>query len=136
VRAIGQQRFAEHLAFVQHNGLQAVVALAKESDKAFGADPRGGPWVSVIRNDPAFAEHYAALNVEEYKLIVSSMARVMLDRDTAPGAGPEDLLRLKVPTLIVPGSDASHATSAAVISQSVFRARNTGMRRWRTRRRA
>jgi pimeloyl-ACP methyl ester carboxylesterase len=89
-----------------------VVALAKESDKAFGADPRGGPWVSVIRNDPAFAERYAALNVEEYNLIVSSMARAMLDRDTAPGAGPEDLLRLKVPTLIVPGSDASHATSA------------------------
>ena len=112
-RLNGQQRFAEHLAFVQQNGLKAVVALAGESDKAFGADPRGGPWVSVIRNDPAFAELYASLNVEEYKLVVAGMARALLDRDSAPGAEPEDLLRLKVPTLIVPGSDASHATSAA-----------------------
>lgn len=112
-RLNGQQRFAEHLAFVQQNGLKAVVALAGQSDKAFGADPRGGPWVSVIRNDPAFAELYASLNVEEYKLAVAGMARALLDRDSAPGAEPEDLLRLKVPTLIVPGSDASHATSAA-----------------------
>ncbi len=112
-RLTGQQRFAEHLAFVQQNGLQAVVALAGQSDKSFGADPRGGPWVSVIRADAAFAEHYAALNVEQYKLIVAGVARALLDRDTAPGAEPEDLLRLKVPTLIVPGSDPSHATSAA-----------------------
>ena len=112
-RLNGQQRFAEHLAFVQQNGLKAVVTLAGQSDKAFGADPRGGPWVSVIRNDPAFAELYASLNVEEYKLAVAGMARTLMDRDSAPGAEPEDLLRLKVPTLIVPGSDASHATSAA-----------------------
>jgi pimeloyl-ACP methyl ester carboxylesterase len=112
-RLYGQQRFAEHLAFVQQNGLKAVVALAGQSDKAFGADPRGGPWVSVIRDDPAFAELYASLNVEEYKLAIAGMARALLDRDSAPGAEPEDLLRLKVPTLIVPGSDASHATSAA-----------------------
>jgi pimeloyl-ACP methyl ester carboxylesterase len=112
-RLNGQQRFAEHLAFVQQNGLKAVATLAGQSDKAFGADPRGGPWVSVIRNDPAFAELYASLNVEEYKLAVAGMARTLMDRDSAPGAEPEDLLRLKVPTLIVPGSDASHATSAA-----------------------
>ena len=41
------------------------------------------------------------------------MARTLLDRDTAPGAEPEDLLRLDIPALIVPGRDASHATSAA-----------------------
>jgi pimeloyl-ACP methyl ester carboxylesterase len=41
------------------------------------------------------------------------MARTLIDRDTAPGAEPEDLLRLTVPTLIVPGGDATHATSAA-----------------------
>jgi pimeloyl-ACP methyl ester carboxylesterase len=112
-RMTGQQRFAEHLAFVQQNGLGAVVALAKETDKAFGADPRLGPWVSVIRRDPGFAERYAKLNRDHYKLIVSGMTRALLDRDTAPGAEPEDLLRLAIPTLIVPGSDASHATSAA-----------------------
>jgi hypothetical protein len=41
------------------------------------------------------------------------MARTLFDRDTAPGAEPEDLLRLDRPVLIVPGEDASHATSAA-----------------------
>ena len=41
------------------------------------------------------------------------MARTLFDRDTAPGAEPEDLLRLDIPALIVPGRDAAHATSAA-----------------------
>ena len=41
------------------------------------------------------------------------MARTLLDRDTAPGAEPEDMLQLDIPALIVPGHDASHATSAA-----------------------
>jgi hypothetical protein len=41
------------------------------------------------------------------------MARSLLERDTAPRAEPEDLLQLDVPALIVPGSDATHATSAA-----------------------
>jgi pimeloyl-ACP methyl ester carboxylesterase len=112
-RMTGQQRFAEHLAFVERNGLRAVVALAKQSDKSFGADPRGGPWVSVIRNDPAFADRYAALDLERYKSIVIGMKQALLDRDTAPGAEAEDLMRLSIPTMIVPGSDPSHATSAA-----------------------
>jgi hypothetical protein len=41
------------------------------------------------------------------------MARALMDRDTAPGAEPEDLMRLDIPALIVPGRDPSHATSAA-----------------------
>ena len=32
---------------------------------------------------------------------------------TAPGAEPEDLLRCDLPALVIPGRDASHATSAA-----------------------
>ena len=40
------------------------------------------------------------------------MARTLFDRDTVPGPEPEDLLRPDVPALIVPGQDASHATSA------------------------
>ena len=107
------QRFAEHLAFVQQHGLEAVVALVVSEGKPFGADPRGGPWASVIKADPAFAAAYAERDVESYKLIVAGMARSLFDRDTAPGAEPEDLLRLDVPALIVPGRDAAHATSAA-----------------------
>jgi hypothetical protein len=44
---------------------------------------------------------------------VLGMGRTLVDRDTAPGAEPEDLFRLAVPALIVPGRDVSHATSAA-----------------------
>jgi pimeloyl-ACP methyl ester carboxylesterase len=112
-RITGHQRFAEHLAFVHQNGLEAVVALATTEGKAFGADPRVGPWASVIRNDAAFAERYVKQDIDRYKLIVAGTGRTLFDRDTAPGAEPEDLLRLNIPALIVPGSDASHATSAA-----------------------
>jgi pimeloyl-ACP methyl ester carboxylesterase len=111
-RIAGHQRFAEHLAFVRQNGLPAVVELAKEG-KSFGADPRGGPWVSVLRHDRAFAETYAKMDVERYRHTVMGMMRALLDRDTSPGAEPEEMLGLDIPTLIVPGSDASHATSAA-----------------------
>jgi pimeloyl-ACP methyl ester carboxylesterase len=112
-RLSSHQRFAEHLGFVQQNGLDAVVALIAKDGKAFGADPRGGPWASVIKSDPAFAASYAKQNVDRYKLIVAATARTLFDRDTAPGAEPEDLMRVDIPALIVPGRDAAHATSAA-----------------------
>ncbi|MDQ6681094.1 MAG: alpha/beta hydrolase [Pseudomonadota bacterium] len=112
-RINGQQRFAVHLAHVQEHGLADVVALAQSSGKSFGEDPRGGPWAAVIRSDAGFAEAYAAQDIERYKLVVAGMARALLDRDTAPGAEPEDLLRLDIRALVVPGRDASHAASAA-----------------------
>lgn len=106
-------RFAEHLTYVQQHGLEGVVSLVKREGKAFGQDPRGGPWASVIRRDPLFAESYVRQDVDRYKLLVTAMGRTLFDRDTAPGAEPEGLLRLDVPALIVPGRDESHATSAA-----------------------
>ena len=112
-RLTAHQRFAEHLAYVQQHGLEQVVALVAKEAKPFGADPRGGPWASVIAHDPLFAAAYAKQDVEQYKLIVASMGRTLIDRDTAPGAEPEDLMRLDIPALIIPGKDASHATSAA-----------------------
>jgi pimeloyl-ACP methyl ester carboxylesterase len=107
------QRSAQHLAFVQQHGLAAVVALVAKDGKPFGADPRGGPWASVLKHDRAFAAAYAGQNVDAYKLVVAGMAKSLFDRDTAPGAEPEDLLRLDIPAFIVPGRDAAHATSAA-----------------------
>lgn len=107
------QRFAAHLAFVEEKGLEEVAKLAAGSGKSFGEDPRGGPWAAVIRNDPAFAASFAKQDVEQYRLAVIATRNALFDRDTAPGAEPEDLLRLEIPTLIVPGRDASHATSAA-----------------------
>ena len=112
-RIAGQLRFARHLAHVEQHGLAEVAALAQASGKSFGEDPRGGPWAAVIRSDAAFASAFAKQDVERYKLVVSGMARALLDRDTAPGAEPEDLLRLDIPALVIPGRDASHATSAA-----------------------
>jgi pimeloyl-ACP methyl ester carboxylesterase len=112
-RINGHLRFAEHLTYVKHHSLDAVVALATNSDKSFGQDPRGGPWVSVLRRDPAFAAAYVRQDVERYTQLVVGIARTLFDRDTAPGAEPEDLLHLSIPALIVPGRDASHATSAA-----------------------
>lgn len=111
-RINGNLRFAQHVAYVHQHGLEAVVSLAAEG-KSFGQDPRGGPWVSVLRRDPAFAAAYVKQDLEQYKLMVMSMGRTLIDRDTAPGAEPEDLLRLNIPALIVPGSDQSHGTSAA-----------------------
>jgi pimeloyl-ACP methyl ester carboxylesterase len=106
-------RFGEHLAFVAQQGLAAVADLAKNTDKGFSADPRVGPWAAVIRSDPEFAQAYAQTDPARYATMVTGMARLLFDRDTVPGAEPEDLLRLDVPALIVPGQDDSHATSAA-----------------------
>ncbi len=107
------KRFADHLAYVEQHGLASVVALVMQEGKPFNAEPRGGPWASVIRRDHAFADAYAKLDAGSYKQLVANMCRTLFDRDTSPGAEPEDLLRLEIPTLIVPGRDASHATSAA-----------------------
>jgi pimeloyl-ACP methyl ester carboxylesterase len=107
------QRFAQHRSYLDANGLEQVVALATGTDTSFAADPRVGPWVSVLRNDPAFADAYARADPDRYRLLVEGMARLLFDRDTVPGAEPEDLLRLEVPALVVPGQDDSHAPSAA-----------------------
>jgi len=112
-RMKGRQRFSDHLAFVKENGLPAVVELVQREGKAFGAEPRGGPWASVIRHDPGFAASYAKLDRDRYLATVERMRDALLDRDTAPGAEPEALMRLDIPALVVPGHDESHATSAA-----------------------
>jgi pimeloyl-ACP methyl ester carboxylesterase len=109
----GQQRFAEHLGFLSQNGLAGVIEHVRREGKHFGADPRGGPWATVIKNDAGFADAYAKLDVGAYKVTVAGMVRTMFDRDTAPGAEPEDLMQLDIPTLVIPGHDDSHATSAA-----------------------
>jgi len=67
----------------------------------------------VLKHDKAFAAAYAKLDRDLYESTVDRMAKGLLDRDTAPGAEPEDLMKLDIPALVVPGHDDSHATSAA-----------------------
>jgi pimeloyl-ACP methyl ester carboxylesterase len=114
-RMLQHSRFGAHASFVDSYGLTSVVALARSSspESGFAADPRVGPWVSVLRSDDAFAAAYTGQDRAEYLTLVDGMSQLLFDRDTVPGAEPEDLMRLDIPALIVPGQDASHATSAA-----------------------
>jgi len=107
------KRFADHLAYVEQRGLAGVVSLVMQEGKAFNAEPRGGPWASVIKSDRAFADAYSKLDAGKYTQLVADMCRTLFDRDTSPGAEPDDLLRCEIPALVVPGRDVSHATSAA-----------------------
>lgn len=108
-----QGRLVRHLAHVAEAGLAGVVALARQHDQGFAQDPRVGPWVSVLRRDEDFASAYTAQDPERYQMVVASLSRTLFDRDTVPGAEPEDLLQLDLPALVIPGEDTSHATSAA-----------------------
>ena len=88
-------------------------SLVKAEGKTFNQDPRGGPWASVIRRDPGFARSYVDNDVEAYMSMVDAMRDGLFDRDTSPGAPPEQLFGIDVPALVVPGNDKTHATSAA-----------------------
>jgi len=112
-RIKGQGRFAAHLELVEQAGLAGVVDAARGSEAGFGKDPRIGPWAPVIRSDPAFAAAYASMDVDQYKQLVAGIPASLLDRDTVPGAEPEELMQLAIASLIVPGRDEVHATSAA-----------------------
>ena len=112
-RIKARQRFSDHLAFVREHGLAGVVAHVRNEGKAFNADPRGGPWASVIKRDQGFASSYQALDRADYENLVSATRDALFDRDTSPGAEPEALFKLDIPAYIIPGRDESHATSAA-----------------------
>lgn len=119
-------RFAEHEVFARTNGLAAVADLARAEGKGFSEDARVGPWAPVLRADDSFARGYAALDPEWYLLVLRGTVRTLFDRDTVPGPEPEDLMRVAAPALVVPGQDASHATSAARFLQECL----PGARYW------
>jgi pimeloyl-ACP methyl ester carboxylesterase len=112
-RINGHARVAEHLAYVEQHGLHGVVSLVTGERKTYNQDPRGGFWASVIQNDPVFATEYMRHKLGSYTKLVVATRDTLFDRDTSPGAEPEQLLAVNIPALIVPGRDKSHATSAA-----------------------
>jgi pimeloyl-ACP methyl ester carboxylesterase len=67
----------------------------------------------VIAHDARFAEQFVRQDVDRYLALVSVSCQSLFDRDTIPGAEPEELLALKLPALILPGHTDFHATSCA-----------------------
>jgi pimeloyl-ACP methyl ester carboxylesterase len=111
-KATGRDRFERHYRFANTDGLPGVVERAR-TGKSFWTDPEAGPWASVIARDQSFAEDFARQDLNRYLGLIAVSGRGLFDRDTATGAQPEEIMGISVPALIVPGDDASHATSAA-----------------------
>jgi pimeloyl-ACP methyl ester carboxylesterase len=107
-----RDRFSRHYRFAQEHGLSGVVERARRG-KTFWMDPESGPWAAMIAQDAEFAEVFAAMDPDRYSGIVRTSGRSLFDRDTAPGAEPEEVIGIKSRALIIPGDDPSHATSGA-----------------------
>ena len=111
-KASGRERFQRHYRFVSTQGLAAVVERAR-TGKSFWTDPEAGPWASVIAGDKSFAEAFVRRDLNRYLGLIAVSGRGLFDRDTATGAQPEEIMGISAPAFIIPGDDASHATSAA-----------------------
>jgi pimeloyl-ACP methyl ester carboxylesterase len=107
-----RDRFVRHLNFARQNGLKGIVERA-QGGKSFWMDPEAGPWASVMARDKEFAGRFASQDPERYLGIIATTGQSLFDRDTAPGAEPEEVMGVKAPSLIIPGDDPSHATSGA-----------------------
>lgn len=108
----GGDRFARHVRFVREHKLDGVIKRAHQG-KSFWQDPEAGPWASTIVADPAFADAFAAQDLERYIGLCAASGRTLFDRDTSPGAEPEEIMGMTMPTLVMAGDDPSHAQSAA-----------------------
>ena len=108
----GRGFFDRHIAFVREHGLAAAAERAKATTN-FWHDPEAGPWAAPIRSDRAFAERYVTQDVGRYLEIVTASRDAMFDDTMPSGATGEELMEIDIPALVLPGADASHATSAA-----------------------
>lgn len=108
----GHTFFARHLDFVRANGLKAVVARAREGEN-FWLDPEIGPWGSPAAVYPEFGRELASEDMERY-LDVCARSRDAIFNDTMPsGASGEELMRIRIPALIMSGADSRHTRSAS-----------------------
>ena len=111
-KVAAQDRFVRHYNFAKQNGLTGVIERARDK-KNFWQDPETGPWAGLIARDHSFEQRFASQDLERYLSVIITSGRTLFDRDTAPGAEPEEVMGVKAPALIVPGDDPSHATSGA-----------------------
>ena len=107
-----RERFQRHYDLAKEKGLKGIVERAR-GGKSFWRDPETGPWATSIARDNTFAERFAEQNLERYLGIIATSGCSLFDRDTAPGAEPEEVLGIDAPVLIIPGDDPSHASSGA-----------------------
>jgi hypothetical protein len=93
-----RERFTRHYNFAKQNGLRAVIERAR-GGKSFWMDPEGGPWAGEIARSQEFGERFASQNLDRYLGIVFTTGQSLFDRDTAPGAEPEEVMGVDLPTL-------------------------------------
>jgi pimeloyl-ACP methyl ester carboxylesterase len=109
----GRTFFQRHFDFISAHGLEGVVARAPQGEN-FWLDPEIGPWGSPAAIDPEFASQLAAMDVQKY-ISIAEKSRDALFNDTMPsGATGAELMKIKIPSLILPGDDSSHAYSASL----------------------
>jgi pimeloyl-ACP methyl ester carboxylesterase len=109
-RLTADRHFNLHEQFVRENGLEAVVERARVKG-SFPQDPEAGLWAAVISHEARCAEQFVRQDGDRYLAVVSVSCYSLFDRDTIPGAEPEELLALKLPALILPSPPDFHATS-------------------------
>lgn len=111
-RLSGQDRFRRHLGFAREHGLDGVVKRAHEG-KSFWNDPEAGSWASCIVRSQEFTNAFVAQDLDHYLGVVAASGKTLFDRDTPPGAEPEEVMAMKCPALIIPGNDWAHTASSA-----------------------
>jgi pimeloyl-ACP methyl ester carboxylesterase len=109
----GRGAFDGHLRYVREHGLAGAAEKARETQSFWRGDPAGGPWASVIATDPAFARDFVQQDQERYLDLVARSRDALFSDALPSGAPAEAIMRITTPSFIMPGDDASHATSAA-----------------------
>jgi pimeloyl-ACP methyl ester carboxylesterase len=108
----GREFFQRHMDFVRANGLDAVIERAPRGEN-FWLDPEIGPWGSPAAVYPEFAAELAKRDRGEY-LKICARSRDAIFNDTMPsGASGDELMRIRIPALIMSGADSRHTRSAA-----------------------
>ena len=108
----GREFFRRHMDFVRANGLDAVIERAPRGEN-FWLDPEIGPWGSPAAAYPEFAVELAKRNPGDY-LKICARSRDAIFNDTMPsGASGDELMKIKIPAVIMSGADSRHTRSAA-----------------------
>jgi pimeloyl-ACP methyl ester carboxylesterase len=108
----GRTFFQRHIDFVKANGMAAVVARAPKGEN-FWIDPEIGPWGSPAAVYPEFAKQLLKVDVDEY-IGICERSRDTIFNDTMPsGASGDELMAIRIPSLILSGADTRHTRSAA-----------------------